>query len=141
MKLFGKQKKEQTSNDSELHWINQEDNIWRHNILDLRPLTQSMTSTSTNPLMAANAISFIGEDGTTFFGLKPQNSRIIDVNFNLAIDESLEAGILFTPNTMEHKWAICFDGEYLIFIRSWLREVFVVAKTNQKGNRLFIETI
>jgi hypothetical protein len=34
-----------------------------------------------------------------------------------------------------------FDGEYLIFIRSWLRQVFVIAKTSQKNNQLFIESI
>ena len=42
---------------------------------------------------------------------------------------------------MEHKWAIYFDGEYLIFVRSWLREIFVVAKTVQENSELIIKNI
>lgn len=53
----------------------------------------------------------------------------------------LAPGELFKPVVMEHKWAIYFDGEHLIFVRSWLRKVFVVAKTKQINNELFIQQI
>jgi Ankyrin repeats (3 copies) len=141
-RLFGTDKKEKgSSNEIELPWINPSDNPWGLQLLDLRPLTQTMLSSSQDPRMATNAISYGGEDGTTFFGIKTTNQRTINVNISLPIDKSLQIGVLFIPNTMEHKWAIYFNGEYLIFVRSWLREVFVIAKTTQKNSELLIEQI
>lgn len=140
-KLFKKEKKEETNNEIELPWINPEENPWGIKLLDLRPITQTMISTSQNQKMAENAISYGGENGATFFGIKPKSDKIIDVNIKISIDKSLQPGVLFTPNTMEHKWAIYFDGEFLIFVRSWLREVIVIAKTTQKNNELFVEKI
>jgi hypothetical protein len=140
-KLFGKDKKENISSQAELPWINPTDNPWGLKLLDLSSLTQTMLSSSADPRMAENAISYSGENGTTFFGQKPKNNKTITTNISLPIDKVLAAGVLFTPNTMEHKWAIYFDGEYIIVVRSWLREVFVIAKTSQKDNVLFIENI
>jgi hypothetical protein len=65
-----------------------------------------MLSTSTDPQMATNAVSYGGENGTHFWGLKPNNHKNISANLLIPIDISLEPGVLFTPNTMEHKWAI-----------------------------------
>lgn len=140
-KLFGKNKEAKSSNEVELTWINSTENPWGYKLLDLRPFTQTMISTSENQKMAENAISYNSENGTSFFGKTPNNKRAIDTNISLKIDKTLYPGVLFTPNTMEHKWAVYFDGEFLIFIRSWLREVFVIAKTIQKDNELIIEKI
>jgi hypothetical protein len=138
-----KDKKEQDQSNPEesLPWIESSDNPWRIKLLDLRPVTQAMLSTSSNPQMASNAVSYGGEDGTIFWGQKPQIDRIIAVNLSIAIDGALAPGVLFMPETMEHKWAIYFDGENLIFVRSWLRQVFVVAKTVQVENQLVIKNI
>ena len=141
-KLFGKEKKQETeTSEDSLPWIEPSENPWSLKLLDLRPISQTMLSTSQNPQMATNAISYRGEDGTSFWGQKPKSNRTIVSNLSSPIDGSLAPGVLFTPDTMEHKWAIYFDGEYLIFIRSWLREVFVIAKTSQRNDLLIIENI
>ena len=142
-KLFGTGNKQDTksSGGDNLPWIEPSENPWGIKLLDLRPITQSMLSTSTDPQMATNAISYGGEDGRQFWGLRPVSQKYFSTNLAIPIDRSLEPGVLFTPNTMEHKWAIYFDGAYLIFIRSWLRQVFVIAKTSQKNNQLVIESI
>ncbi|MBF7090838.1 ankyrin repeat domain-containing protein [Flavobacterium sp. ALJ2] len=140
-KLFGKKKKEKSSDQIELSWIPETENPWGHKILDLRPFSQTMISTSENKEMATNAISYNAENGTSFFGQKPVNEKTIKANLSFKTDKILYPGVLFTPNTMEHKWALYFDGEFLIFVRSWLREILVVAKTTQKENELIVETI
>jgi len=141
-KLFGTDKRgEKKPADDNLPWIDPSENPWRLKLLDLRPISQTMLSTSQNPQMATNAISYGGEDGTFFWGQKPYKSKTISSNIKLPIDSILVPGVLFTPNTMEHKWAIYFDGEFIIFIRSWLRQVFVIAKTSQRNDLLFIENI
>ncbi len=141
-KLFGKkQQPEPQRSEESLPWIEPADNPWNMKLLDLRPLSQTMISTSQNQQMAANAISYGTEDGRTFWNINPKNSRTVDSGLKFIINGSLAPGVLFKPETMEHKWAIYFDGEYLIFVRSWLREVFVIAKTSQKNNQLIIENI
>jgi len=141
-KLLGKERKQKAETAEErLLWIEPSQNPWNIRLLDLRPISQNMLSTSQNPLMASNALSYGGEDGSLFWGQKPRSNRTTASILTFRIDGSLAPGVLFTPNTMEHKWAIYFDGEHLIFVRSWLREVFVTAKTSQKNNLLTIENI
>lgn len=140
-RLFGKDTKENNSSDNQFQWIEPSDNPWGIRVLDLRPFTQTMISTSQDLQMATNAISYGGEDGTLFWKQEPKNQKSIPCNFSILIDKSLQPGVLFIPETMEHKWAIYFDGKNLIFIRSWLREVFVIAKTSQIDNELIIQNI
>ncbi|WP_177735179.1 ankyrin repeat domain-containing protein [Flavobacterium inviolabile] len=141
-KLFGKENKpEPETTEAILPWIEPSENPWNVKLLDLRPISQTMLSSSQNSQMATNAISYGGEDGTSFWGEKPKSNRTIVSNLTFPIDGSLAPGVLFKPEAMEHKWAIYFDGEFLIFIRSWLREVFVLAKTSQRNNTLIIENI
>ncbi|MCX6317065.1 MAG: ankyrin repeat domain-containing protein [Bacteroidetes bacterium] len=141
-KLFNTGKKKATTNaDENLPWIEASDNQWGIRLLDLRPISQTMVSTSTDPQMAHNAISYSAEDGTSFWGHKPDLNRTIPSTVILPIDGYLAPGVLFVPDTMEHKWAIYFDGDQLIFVRSWLRKVFVVAKTKQANNQLMVEQI
>jgi hypothetical protein len=143
-KLFGKGKQEQIPSNTEeegLPWIEPADNPWNIKLLDLRPITHKMVSTSSDPRMAANAVSYGGEDGTVFWGQKPKIDKTVATNLTIPIDGTLAPGVLFMPNAMEHKWAMYFDGEHLIFVRSWQREVFVVAKTVQKNNELIVENI
>ncbi|WP_159473744.1 ankyrin repeat domain-containing protein [Chryseobacterium sp. 18068] len=142
-KLFGKKNQQQESQTSEenLPWIEPTENPWNVKLLDLRPISQHMFSTSQSQEMATNAISYGTEDGRSFYNQRPKNTRTIQSNLWFPIDGSLAPGVLFKPETMEHKWGIYFDGEYLIFIRSWLREVLAIAKTSQKLDHLIIENI
>lgn len=132
---------EKQTPDSKLKWVEATDNQWGVRVLDISPVTQHMTSTSQNPQMAKNAVSYSGEDGVVFWRKAPEDKTIIDTHLTLVTDKKLLPGIIFIPQAMEHKWAIYFDGEYLIFVRSWLREVFVIAKTTQKQNELTITQI
>lgn len=135
------EEEEEISDEIKLSWIEAAENPWGRRILDLRPFTLTMISTSQNQKMAVNAISYGSENGTSFFGQRPVNEKTIAANISFKTDKILYPGVLFTPNTMEHKWAVYFDGEFLIFVRSWLREVLVIAKTTQKENELIVETI
>jgi hypothetical protein len=141
-KLFSSDKRSKAKDQSmeSLSWIEPSDNTWHLKLLDLRPLTQNMLSTSTDPQMATNAVSYGAEDGTNFWNTPPNSQKHTFIDLSISVDRFLQPGVLFIPSTMEHKWAIYFDGENLIFIRSWLRQVFVVAKTTQKDSQLYIET-
>jgi hypothetical protein len=126
---------------SKLKWIEANDNQWGTRVLDMTPVTQHMTSTSQDPKMARNAVSYSTEDGVAFWKIAPANKTLIDTHLTIVTDTVLLPGVVFSPRQMEHKWAIYFDGNYLIFVRSWLREVTVIAKTTQQRNELIITKV
>lgn len=141
-KLFGKKdsarvEEPQTSIPT-LGWIEASKNSWNVELLDLRPITQNMVSTSKDAQMAANAVSYGSEDGTAFIGQEPEFSGEIASNFSLVVDPVLAPGVLFAPDSMEQKWAIFFHQNTLLFVRSWLRKVMVAAETRQQDGRLVV---
>jgi hypothetical protein len=133
--------KEPEQDEPQIVWLPAKENPWGIPVLDLRPIALHMTSTSKNEQMAMNAVSYNSEDGRSFVGQPTADQEVISAAIKLPIDKVLLPGVLFVPNTMEHKWAIYFHNDEIIFIRSWLRQVFVIAKTRQTDNELIIESI
>jgi Ankyrin repeats (3 copies) len=122
----------------EVRWLDAADNPWGVPVLDVRPVTLGMLSTTTDRRCAENAISFGQDDGTSFIGLEPQGTRTVGIGLRFSIDHILADGALFIPMEMEHKWAIYFHHGQLIFIRSWLRKVQAVAETQIRGDLIEI---
>lgn len=110
-----------------LAWIAEDENPWGVRVLDVRPYTHGMLSTSNDPQCAQNAVSFFGDDGSGWIGQLPTARHSEAVNRRYMVDGRLYEGPLFIPDCMEHKWAIFYRQGRLIFVRSWLREVYVVA--------------
>jgi hypothetical protein len=75
-KFLGK-KDEPEANTLTLNWIEASENPWGIKLLDLRPVTQGMLSTSQDPQMAANAVSYSSDDGISFINQKPESGNEI----------------------------------------------------------------
>lgn len=146
-KLFGKNKPKGNGstkskrNNIELKWVDENESPWKVRVLDLRPIALNMVSTSVDKQMAANSVSYGQEDGLCFADKMPKSDKEFDTDLKFKTDGILQPGVLFNPGEMEHKWAIYFHDNKLIFVRSWLREVFVIAQTTQKDNELHINKI
>lgn len=125
----------------ELHWIEAADNPWGVRVLDVRPVTLGMLSSSSDPQCAANAISFGQEDGITFIGEDPPSSRVIEASLHFPIDRILADGVLFIPREMEHKWAIFYHRGEIICVRSWLRKVQLIARLEQHPDSINITEV
>lgn len=135
-------KKEESKPDMpQLRWLEPSENPWGIRVLDLRPITQGMLSTSGDLRMAANAMSYGSEDGMVFVNESPYSDREISAEMSFVVDPFLAPGVLFVPSAMEHKWAIFFYHDQIIFVRSWLRKVAAVAYTSQENGRLSIQKI
>ena len=61
--IFNKKEEEQ-----QLNWFEAAQNSWNIRLLDLRPITQVMISSSNDPFFAENALSYAAEDGQVFWG-------------------------------------------------------------------------
>jgi hypothetical protein len=122
-----------------VEWLDASANPWGVPVLDVRPVTQHMISSSSDPRCAANAISYSADSGACFIGAEPPVQRRITASLPYRTDGELWGGALFRPWVMEHKWAIFYHFEQLFFVRSWQRRVYVVADAPRIGNGDFIE--
>jgi hypothetical protein len=104
------------------------DNPWGVPLLDVRPVTLNMLSTSRDPTCAANAISFGNDDGLGFADKELPSTRIIPANLRFRVERLLADGALFLPSAMEDKWALYFHHGRILCIRSWMRQVQAVAE-------------
>jgi hypothetical protein len=100
-----------------------------------------MMSTSQDPTCAENAISFDGDDGTSFIGEEPESQHVSQVNLHFAVDRCLADGVLFIPREMEQKWALFYHGGQLICVRSWTRRVRAVARIVVDGNSAVVTEV
>ncbi|MEO8179434.1 MAG: ankyrin repeat domain-containing protein [Deltaproteobacteria bacterium] len=112
---------------NDVSWVSEAESPSGIRVLDVRPITLTMLSTSRDPDCAANAVSFESDDGTCFIGESPPVDRVVKANLRFPIAQFLADGVIFMPLAMEHKWAIFYHLGVLICVRSWLRRVRVVA--------------
>lgn len=124
-----------------LSWIEAADNPWGVRVLDVRPVTLTMASTSTDPQCASNAVSFGQDDGSSFIGEQPPVPRVAEASLRFPIDRMLADGVLFVPREMEQKWALFYHRGEVICVRSWLRKVQVVARAEQRDDHVEITQV
>ncbi len=125
----------------DIPWIPADGNPWKVPVLDVSPLTQGMLSTSQDPTCAANAVSYGRDDGTGFVGEEPPLPRSIPSSLRYRRDRLLADGALFIPSQMEHKWAIYHHDGEILFVRSWMRLVYVAAQVEQEGEEVTVTKI
>lgn len=124
-----------------VHWLDSSENPWTVPVLDVRPVTLGMISTTTDPAMARNAISFRGDTGISFADASVPNPRRTPAHLRYATGGYLADGVLFIADQMEHKWAVFFHRDRLLFVRSWLRELHVAAHVRRGDGYVEIEQI
>jgi ankyrin repeat protein len=124
-----------------LSWIEAGDNSWGVRVLDVRPVTLTMHSTSADPQCASNSVSFGQDDGTSFIGDAPPARRVTEASLRFPIDRILADGVLFAPREMEHKWALFYHRGEVICVRSWLRKVQVTARVEQRQDHVEITQV
>jgi hypothetical protein len=124
-----------------IRWLEPANNPWGVRVLDVRTVTLSWIATSADPLCARNAASYGSDDGTGFIGASPASPVVSSAQIRYRADGMLADGVLFVPSVMEHKWAIYFHRKHIIFVRSWLRQVFVVADTQGDADEVIITSL
>ncbi len=129
------------SRQQDINWLEVADNPWGVRVLDVRPITHTMMSVTTEEQHAINAISFGQDDGRSFIGEEPPINLLIEANLSFPIDRSLADGVLFTPHEMEHKWALFYHLGEIICVQSWRRQVQVVARVEEHQDRVEIRSV
>jgi len=110
---------------AELQWLAEAENPWSVPVIDVRPVTLTMTSATGNPLAALNAMSYGDDDGAEFETIALPIARACPVPLRFRIDATFDDGALFRPTQMEDKWALFVRRQRLLFVRSWMRALIV----------------
>lgn len=139
-KIFGTDKKADTKTPR-AKWLEDGDNRWGGNVLDVRPITLGMLSMSKDPTCAANAMSFAADDGLGFVGQRPAIERRVECALDYPLAGGIADGALFIPREMEEKWALYLHSGSIYCIRSWTRQVCAVASARVKNDRLWVRSI
>lgn len=126
---------------SEVRWVDAADNPWGVHLLDVRSFTLTMMTTTTDPQCAENAVSYGRDDGTGFVGQQPPVDRVAEASLRFPIDRSLAGGVLFIPRGMEHKWALFYHRHQIICVRSWKRQVQVVAEVEPHAGHVEVVAV
>ncbi len=119
-------------------WIAASDNPFGVRILDVRPITLGTLSVSSDPQMAQNAVSYSGEDGSSFAALRPASERRIEASLRFRAPEHFIDGALFIPRQMEDKWALFVQARTLVLVRSWRRAVLLHAPLRIDGDWVLV---
>jgi hypothetical protein len=115
---------------------------WPVPVIDLRSTALGWMSFSQDPQTAANAVSFGGDDGTSFIDVPPETDRRVEVDLSYRVEGGeLYDGGLFLPNAMEHKWALYFHRKNIICVRSWTRRVVAVAETRPADGLIHVVAV
>jgi ADP-ribosylglycohydrolase len=129
--------------ENKVEWCGE--NPWNVRLLDVRGITHEMISTTGDPTCAENAISFGGDDGTSFIGEEPENKRVSPANLYFRRYRMLADGVLFVPHEMEQKWALFYHGGQhggqIICVRSWTRRVRALARVDVCGDRVMVTEV
>lgn len=101
-----------------------------YRVLDCRPLSLSMTSTTADATIAATFARLRGDDGRRLAGVKVQDalraaSDIALPGFDVATRGD---GPIFRAPEMEWKWDVTLVDEHLLFSRSWSGDLHARAR-------------
>ncbi len=110
-----------------VRWLDESEHPYPVPVLDVRPVTFEMMSTTADPQMALNAMSYGNDTGLAFAEQSPPSERSVPLALRYRVDEALADGALFRPVAMEHKWALFHHSGRVLFVRSWQRRVLVTA--------------
>jgi hypothetical protein len=116
-------------------------NPWGVPVLDIRAMTRTVGAASHEPTMAENFLLTSKDDGRGFVDAPWPTQRTLAVSLRYPIERYLADGILFAPQVMEHKWAVYFYKNTLLFVRTWLRQVIVTARVQLEGESALITDV
>ncbi|MCO5165281.1 MAG: ankyrin repeat domain-containing protein [Planctomycetes bacterium] len=123
-------------------WVDATANRFGMPVLDFTPVFAELTSASTNPEVAARAVSW----GRTSIGLELDAAAVeslapIACDLRYPAARVLPDGLLFTPGAMEEKWVLVHRAGEVLAARSWTGAVLASARARREGDLLVLHAL
>lgn len=110
-------------------------------VLDVRPYTQTMLSTTPNPEIASRFVELRGSNGSGLVSSSVEDFASTSCDLHLPLPAALADGSLFKAQAMEDKWDIYSFDSVLYFARSWTGQLIHRAKYRTSGDEMMITAI
>ena len=110
-------------------------------ILNVLPVTQTMTSVSKDPEVARRFVELRGSDGTELRDSEITDAQTVSIGLEVHVHNGFVDGPLFKSGAMEEKWDIYAYDSVLYFARSWSGDLIYKAPFAQSGGAIKIESV
>jgi hypothetical protein len=108
---------------SQLTWLEPSQSPFGLRVLDCRPFSTTMISTTKDPNIAARFSQSRGSTGEEYRGQQPGDSLTVPCELSYPFQGESQDGPLFMAEQMEDKWDIYLYDGHLYFARSWTGEL------------------
>jgi hypothetical protein len=104
---------------SQLAWLEADQSSFGLRVLDCRPFSTAMISTTRDPNIAARFNQLRGSTGEEHRGRHPEDALAVPCDLSYPFGGEGKDGPLFVARQMEDKWDIYLYDGHLYFARSW----------------------
>ena len=131
-----------SENSSQFTWHEPgPDNPFAMRILDIRPLTQTMVSTTSNPEIAQSFVELRKSDGSDLASQRIDPVTVKKCNLVLPHNGEALEGIVSKADSMEVKWDIYAYDSHFLFARSWTGNLIYRASFEVSDNALTVNRV
>jgi len=116
-------------------------NPFNKRILDIRPFTQTIISTTSDPSVVATFNELRSSTGTKYVGQKMPGARTTQTTLSYPHNGAPLNGIVFKSDSMDCKWDIYAYDNCFYFVRSWTGELIYKASIIITADKISITTI
>lgn len=126
---------------SQLVWLEPDQNPFGLRVLDCRPFSTTMISTTKDPNIAARFTHLRTASGEEHQGRHPEDALSVRCELTYPFNGESRNGPLFVAQQMEDKWDIYLYDGHLYFARSWTGELALRATIEFKEKEAVITEI
>jgi hypothetical protein len=126
---------------AQLNWLGPDQNPFRLRVLDCRPFSTSMISTTKDPSIAARFNRLRRSTGEEHRGHHPGGPLTAPCALRYPFNGEGKDGPLFVAGQMEDKWDIYLYDGYLYFARSWTGELVFRATVEFRGREAVVTAV
>ncbi len=126
---------------SQLAWLEADQNPFHLRVLDIRPFSTTMISTTSDPAIAARFNQLRGATGEEHRGHSPEDALVAPCHLTYPFNGESRDGPLFVARQMEDKWDISLYDGHLYFARSWTGELVLRAAIDFKEKEAVITEV
>jgi hypothetical protein len=126
---------------SQLAWLGPDENPFHIRVLDCRPFSTAMISTTQDPSIAARFGQLRSASGEEHRGRHPEDAVVARCELSYPLNSESRDGPLFLAQQMEDKWDIYLYDGHLYFARSWTGDLVFRAAFECKEKEAVITAV
>lgn len=124
-----------------VRWLEADESPFGIRVLDCRPFSRSMISTTKDPGIANRFVQLRASDGREHVGKRPKDAIEAACALAYPAPDGTRDGPRFKADQMEDKWDVYLYEGVLYFARSWGGELIFTATTELRDGQLHLTSV